>query len=95
MGSPEKMRWVAPTRDVPLAESYHMRVTRQVQKLRWEVNGQEIGETTLADDELRLTERLMFANYGKGAGAVFRYVVIRSRILDVDASWPARDRGEI
>lgn len=94
-GSPEKMRWVVPTRDLPLAESYHMRVTRQKRTLRWEVNDQEIGEATLADDELCLTERLMFANYGKGAGAVFRDVAIRSRLLDVDASWPARDQGEI
>jgi hypothetical protein len=94
-GSEEKMRWVVPTRDLPLAESYHMRVTRQQRVLRWEVSGQEIGETTLVDDELCLTERLMFANYGKGTGAVFRDVVIRSRLLDVNAFWPARDQGEI
>jgi hypothetical protein len=93
-GSPEKMRWIAPTQDLPLAGSYHMRVVREQRKLRWEVNGQEIGEATLADDELCLTERLMFANYGKGTGAVFRDVVIRARVLGVDPSWHSRDRGE-
>ena len=91
---PEDMRWVVPTQDVPLAESYHMKVTRHNRKLRWQVNGQTISQTTLADEELCLTERLMLCNYGKGTGAVFRNVVIRSRILNVDASWPARDGEE-
>lgn len=94
MGSPDRMRWVVPTQDLPLAEAYRMRVTRQGHKLRWQVNGREMGEAILAEDELRLTERLMLANYGKGTGAVFGDVVIRSRILGADASWPARDRAE-
>lgn len=76
--------WVAPTRwDVPIAESYHMKVTRHNRMLRWEIDGQTIAETELADDEFCLTERLMFCNPGKGTGAVFRNVVIRSRILEL------------
>ena len=31
--------------------------------------------------------------YGKGTSAVFRNVVIRSRILDVNTYWAARDGG--
>ena len=92
---PEDDSWVAPTRwDIPIADSYHMKVMRHNRMLRWKIDGQTIAETELADNELCLMERLMFCNPGKGAGAVFRNVVIRSRILDVDASWPARDGEE-
>ena len=90
-GSAKEMSWVVPTRDVPLAETYHMRITRRDRQLGWTVNDQAIATATLTKDELSLTERLMLCNYGKGTGAVFRNVVIRAQILDVDPSWPARD----
>ncbi len=86
-GSYEEMRWVVPTQSVPIAESYHMRVTRHDRKLRWEVNDQTIGEANLADDELCLTERLILTNHGKGTGAVYRNVVIRGCILDIKPAW--------
>lgn len=90
---PGYMRWAAPTQwDVSMAELYHMKVTRHNWTLSWEVNGQLIGETGLADEELCLTERLVFCNYGKGTGAAFKDLVIRSRILDVDPAWPNADR---
>jgi len=88
-------RWLVPTRwDVPIADTYHMKVTRHNQKLCWEVNGETMAEVELADDELCLTERLVLYNCGKGTGAIFRNLVIRSRIVDVDPSWPAADREE-
>jgi len=89
---PGYMRWAGPSQNLPIAEAYHVKVTRQKRKLCWEVNGQTIAETGLADDEQNLTERLVFCNYGKGTGAVFKDLVIRSRILDVDPAWPAADR---
>lgn len=90
-GDPEDDRWIAPPQNVPLADAYRMNITRHNRKLRWQVNEQTMGQTTLADDELCLTERLMFCNYGKGTGAVFGNVVIRSRIVDIDPCWPSRD----
>jgi hypothetical protein len=87
-------RWLVPPQDVPKAESYQMKVLRQNRKLIWKINGQTIGEHKLADEELCLTERLLLCNYGKGTGAIFRNLVIRSRIVDVDPSWPAADREE-
>jgi len=88
--------WVAPTKcDVPIADSYHMKVTRRHRMLCWEIDGRTIAETELADDELCLMERLMFCNPGKGTGAVFRNVVIRSRILDVDAYWSGEDSEKV
>lgn len=91
---PGYCRFAVPGEHVPIAESYHMKVTRDKWLLRWEINGQAIGETGLADDEQCLTERLVFCNYGKGTGAVFRNVVIRSRVLGVDPSWPEADGKE-
>ena len=91
---PGYCRFAIPGEHVPVAESYHMKITRDKWLLRWEINGQAIGETGLADDEMCLTERLMLCNYGKGTGAVFRNVVIRSPILDVDPSWPEADQKE-
>ena len=91
--APEDESWVAPTRlDIPIAGCYHMKVTRRDRILRWEIDDQTIAETELADDELCLMERLMFCNPGKGTGAIFRNVVIRSRILDIDAYWSGEDR---
>ena len=83
----QHIRSLVPPQDVPKAESYHMKIKRQNRKLIWKVNDQTIAEHKLADEELCLTERLMFCNYGKGTGAVFRNVVIRSHILDVDSYW--------
>ena len=80
-------RWAAEYQDVPLAEVYHTQVTRQDRRLKWDVNGQTLGETRLTDDETNLTERLAFANNGKGDGAVMRNLIIRARLLDVDHSW--------
>jgi len=90
--TPDDYIWAVPPQAVLMAESYHMRVMRENRKLRWEINGQPIGETGLAHDELCLTERLVLCNYGKGTGAVFRNMVLRSRIVDVDPSWPTADR---
>lgn len=70
---------------------FGVRITRNDQKLRWEVNDQTIGEANLADDELCLTERLILTNHGKGTGAVYRNVVIRSQKLEVDPAWPDAD----
>jgi RNA polymerase sigma-70 factor (ECF subfamily) len=89
------IRSLFPTRwDVPIAECYHMKVTRHKSKLCWDVNGEIMGEAELADDELCLTERLVLYNCGKGTGAIFRNLVIRSRIVEVAPSWPAADREE-
>lgn len=80
--------FLAPSAPVPIAGSYHMRITRQDQQLRFAVNGQIIGETVLSDEEMCLTERLVLCNFGKGTGAVFQNVVIRSRIAELDPVWP-------
>jgi len=90
--TPKEASWITPTQPVPIAESYHIRIIRHDRKLRWEVNGQTIGEADLADDELCLTERLILGNHGKGTGAIFRNVIIRSHKLEVDPSWPEVDQ---
>jgi hypothetical protein len=84
-------RWAVLPQHVPISRSYHMKVTRHKWKLCWKVNGQIIGETGLTDEEMCLTERLIFCNYGKGNGAVFKDLVIRSLIAGVDPSWPIAD----
>lgn len=86
-GSPENMKWIVPTQSVPIAGSYHIRVTRHDGKLSWKVNDQMIGEAKLADDEFCMTERLILTNHGKGTGAVYRNIVIRGRILDIKPAW--------
>ena len=55
------------------------------------MNGQTMGEAELADDELCLTESLVLYNCGKGTGAIFKNLVIRSRLVGVDSFWPAVD----
>jgi len=90
---PGYCRFAVPGEHVPIAEVYHMKIRREGYLLRWEINNQAIGQTGLADEELCLAERLVLCNYGKGTGALFKNVVIRSRILDVDRSWPAADQG--
>lgn len=54
-----------------------------------------IGEATLADDELCLIERLILGNHGKGTGAVFKNIVIRSHRLNVDPYWPRVDQDKL
>jgi hypothetical protein len=90
---PEDVAPIVPDRDVPLAETYRMNLSRRGSTLRWEINGTLIGEKRLTDDERQLTQRLVICNYGKGTGAVFRNLVIRARLLGVDPSWPAADRA--
>jgi RNA polymerase sigma-70 factor (ECF subfamily) len=91
---PEEMRWLAPTMPVRIIKPYHMTIRRHDRYLRWQVSGQTIGEVQLADDELCLTERLYLVNHGKGSGAVYKNVVIRSHMLEVDPSWPDADPEE-
>ncbi len=87
----EETKPVAPFRDVPLTDVYQMRVTRQGRRLRWEVNGQLIGEARIADDEVNLTERFILLNQGKGTGAAFRNLVIRAGKVEYDPLWPEVD----
>ena len=65
-----------------------MKIKRRGRYLLWQVNGQAIGDVYLSDDELRLTQRLWLINFGKGTGAIFQNIVVRSQNLEVDASWP-------
>ncbi len=89
---PKDMEWINPTSQVPIAEIYHMKISRHDHKLRWEANKQLIGDATLADDELSLTERLILGNHGKGKGAIYQNVTIRSSKLEFDPYWHSVDK---
>ena len=89
---PETMRWIVPTEDIALSDQYRMKIVRKGRKLRWEINGQEAGVADLAEDEFCLTERLILCNYGKGTGAIFKNLIIRSAIQEVDSNWEEADR---
>jgi hypothetical protein len=70
-----------------------MSLRRRKQTMHWEVNGQPLGKAELTAADLPLTERLVLANYGKGTGAIFKNLVVRSRIKGVDPSWPHVDES--
>ena len=91
-GGPEDMRWIVPTKDIALSEQYRMKIVRRGRKLHWEINGQEAGVADLAEDEFCLTERLILCNYGKGTGAIFKNLVIRAAIKEIDSNWQEADR---
>jgi RNA polymerase sigma factor (sigma-70 family) len=88
-------RRVVPTQVVPISDSYNVKIKRHNLELSWEINGQTIGETKLTDEELCVTEHLILFNYGKGTGAIFKNIVIRFRILDVDSTWPYADQKKV
>ena len=76
---------LAPAEHVPASGTFHMKVARKGRRLQWTINEQPICDIQLSESDLRLTERLMLCNYGKGDAARFTRVLIRARISTAEA----------